>query len=519
MRFLFPEIILTILFSLVLCQSSWLGQFSFEYSFLLSGFLFLIVSISSLIRLRNLTMDAKRKKYWLFSYFFLLVFPLLIVLTYAIKHGLCSFVSGLQWFVLLPGITTFYAIACSIWAISYGKNGFKTWLIAWFPTLIFSAITLLDLYYDPSIFFYHPVFGYFPGPIYDEWIPKFSSLYTYRIWVVIFSFWLIIRDSTEEKKWKVGVLILFPLFCRQELGWHYSHTWIQRQLANHIETKNAVIYFSEVQSIEAVAFAKQIDRKISKIEQFLRVPIADDKIKIYVYPDSISKKKWTGTQYTLVGNPMQRSLHVLSLNINDPILSHELTHVLASPLGISIFHISPKIGLLEGLATAVQKNSLGISVDEWSKIMQTKKQLPDIARTLDGYSFWKENPTRVYLACGSFVNWLIHEYGMDKFKKVYRGEDFDSAYAIPLGSLIASWEKYIQPIPVTDDKVKRAESYLLEKPFYQKHCVHEVAEQLMEYSLCTSEGCEPYLFKACKLDLENIKLQKKCEAVQTQKSN
>lgn len=516
MKFLFPEIILTSLLSLVLCQSPWLGQFSFEYSFLLSGFLFLIVSISSLIRLHHIIMDAKQKKYWLLSYFFLLVFPLLIVLTYAAKHGLCSFTSGLQWFVLLPAITTFYAIACSMWAISYGKNGFKTWLIAWFPTLIFSAITLLDLYHDPSVFFYHPVLGYFPGPIYDEWIPKFSQLYTYRIWVVIFSFWLIIRDSTEEKRWKVGVLILFPLFCRQELGWHYSHTWIQRQLDNHIETKNAMIYFSEPQSKPAVEFSKQVDRKISKIEQFLHLPINENKVRIYVYPDSVSKKKWTGTQYTLVGNPMQRSLHVLSLNINDPILTHELTHVLASPMGIPVLHISPKIGLLEGLATAIQKSSLGISIDEWSRVMQIRQQLPNIAHTLGAVSFWKENPTRVYLASGSFVSWLIREYGIDKFKKVYRGENFDSTYATSLSSLIQSWEKYIQSITVTEDKMKRAESYLQEKPFYQKHCVHEVAEQLMEYSLCKDEGCEPYLFKACKLDLENIKLQKKCESVSTQ---
>ena len=172
MIFLIPEIIILAISSFIICQSAWTGQFSFEYSFFLTSVVFAVVTISALVR-KSQTNDYKDKLRNIGSYLTTLVIPLVIVLLYSLKYGLCSLKSGILWFALLPGITLLYSLGCATWAKNSQRTGWKLWLTCLMPTILLSILTLRDLYVDPQISFYHPVLGYFPGPVYDEWIPRF----------------------------------------------------------------------------------------------------------------------------------------------------------------------------------------------------------------------------------------------------------------------------------------------------------------------------------------------------------
>jgi hypothetical protein len=509
MRFFWQETIAVIVVSLLLCLSPWTGQFSYEYSFFLTVALFPILTVSTWIRFQNQTWNLQTKIKILFSYLVVLLIPLSIVLMFSWKYGICSFTSGLIWFVTIPLITTVYCVGCGMWAASYAKQKWITLLLALLPTILFSCLTLRDLYIDPSLKFYHPVLAYFPGPVYDEWIPKFLSLYTFRAWIMVLSFWFLIRGSIPSKQWLGGVVLLFPIFMRMPLEWHHTHHQIQDKIGISFETKYANIYFPKTQLHLVGEFATFVDTTISDISKRLNINYPEEKIRIYIYPDATLKKKWTGTQYTLVGNPMQRSLHLLSMS-QDPITIHELTHVISAPMGIPLFKISPRIALMEGLATAMQEQEMNLPIDEWARTMQAQNMLPDIDRSLGAFSFWKQNPTRVYLASGSFVKWLLENFEVEKFKKVYRGISFNSAYGRSTAQLVEEWKNDIQKIPVTDETIQKTKKYLEAKPFYQKKCVHEVADLLMNYSTCKQNECKIYLFKACDLDKENVRLQEKC---------
>lgn len=503
-----PEIFLLLTVSLLLCQFAWTGSFSFEFSFLMSTFIFIIFLPSAMFRL-SAQHSFKEKLIELKNYFVLLGIPLLIVLLYGTKYGICNFGIGLSWFMLLPAVTTIYSVGCAFFAKSFKVSKFWQWLLALAPTILFSILTLIDLYFDPQISFYHPVLGYFPGPLYDEWIPLFGSLIAYRVWLILFSIWILSKSSVKKKYWIMMGVILLPLLFRGNLGWHYSHSHIQKLLHGHITTQYADIYFSNLQTKSMNHFSRSIDFYVEDISKKLKIPPPTQRIRIYIYNDSFQKKLLTGTGNTFVGNPMQKALHILPTDISDTILVHELSHVVASPLGIPFLKISPKIGLLEGLATSFQLSQMDLSPHEWAKAMLDIKQLPDLNHSLNAISFWKDNPTRVYLASGSFVQWLIETQGIEKFKHVYRGETFKKNYFQTLPLLLDAWKKFLSTIHIDQSSQELVSYFLSKKPFYQKKCVHEVARWEIKFDQCmkNKKKCDSYIYQACQLDPNNPSLR------------
>lgn len=505
MKSYWPEILAVTLVSFFLCLSPWTGTLSFEFSFFLSILIFPIVFFSSMKRTKRAAFELKQKVQWVGYYLLLLIIPLTMVSLYSAKYGTCRIGVGLLWFLLLPVVTVVFTVSSAFFARSYKNLHWMRYFIGLFPFFAFSILTVRDMYVDPSLSFYHPVLGYFPGPLYDEWIPRFSALYTYRFWILLFSGWLLLRGNIPEGKWRLCALIIAPFFLRNELGWHHSHKWIQKHLTGKVQSRYTEIYYAGQNSVDMRQLGKSLDFYVDLISEKLELK-PEEKIRVYIYENAYQKKRWTGTGNTFIGNPIQRTLQILPTDASDPILVHELSHVVAAPIGISMLHISPRIGLLEGLATSFQTAQMGLSVHEWAKAMVDLNKLPDLTQSLDALSFWKENPTRVYLASGSFVQWIMDTYGVDKFKKVYHGDSFDSIYQMPLEILLEEWKKSLTKIEISESSMDLANYFLSQKPFFQKRCVHEVAELEVKFSNC-KDNCVRYLDLACDLDPSNPDLR------------
>ncbi|MEZ4846924.1 MAG: hypothetical protein R2877_08355 [Bdellovibrionota bacterium] len=512
MKKLSPEVIAVALISLVFCQFKWTGAFSYEFSFFIGLAMFFLAFSSTILRHRHATLSFVSKCKWIIHHLCLLLIPLGIVLLYSLKHGICSFQTGMKWFFLLPVVTTIFAACSAFFGLSCSTS--KTWgkiLLGLSPTILFSLLTLRDLYSDPPLSFLHPVLGYFPGPMYDEWIPMFTSLFTYRVWIIAFSFFLLTFHAMKKHRWLMMLLVLHPFIFRNSLEWHHSHKNIQKTLGSNIQSKHSRIYFKENNIASMRTLADSVDFYLEYLSKKMDVSLPSEKIRIYVYPDEYQKKKLTGTANTLVGNPMQRTLHILPTQASDTILIHELSHVVAAPMGIPFLKISPRISLLEGLATAMQPSHLDMSIHEWAKSMLDLGKLPDIESSLNAFSFWKENPVRVYFAAGSFTQWLIDAYGIDRFKKVYLGKSFEKSYEKPLQDLIGEWKTFLTKISVPPSFIDLADYFFSQKPFHEKKCAHEVAEAEMRFSTCNqkNQDCRKFLDRACNLDPENPMLRLK----------
>ena len=67
---------------------------------------------------------------------------------------------------------------------------------------------------------------------------------------------------------------------------------------------------------------------------------------------------------------MQGRVHLLDPDPRSSVLTHELPHVVAAPLGIPGLGLTLRVGLMEGLATAVERYRGDLSIHEWARALQ-----------------------------------------------------------------------------------------------------------------------------------------------------
>jgi tetratricopeptide (TPR) repeat protein len=118
---------------------------------------------------------------------------------------------------------------------------------------------------------------------------------------------------------------------------------------------------------------------------------------------------------------------------------------MAGDFGTELLHMSPKIGLLEGLAVAADWSGDVYDPHQWSKALIENGMAPDI-EDIAGFGFWYAPPAQSYTLMGSFSRYLIDTYGMEKFKTVYRTGNF-SVYGKSLPELEADWKKFLAGLP------------------------------------------------------------------------
>lgn len=185
----------------------------------------------------------------------LLAFPFFVGLASSYVKNDCSVSSGIQFFLLIPGVSVIFATALGAFSASFfGKRGFFVGSIILTLTICYSVV---GLYYQPHLFTYNTVFGYFPGPIYDRVIPVTQSFVLYRVNTLLWAMLLIVlasmKNSFSERSLGLSHIVIFAaLFSiisagyiySQELGFGYSREYIKNVvLGGSYETDNFNIYY------------------------------------------------------------------------------------------------------------------------------------------------------------------------------------------------------------------------------------------------------------------------------------
>lgn len=485
------DIVLLSLFAFLLCQSNWTGAFAYEFCFLLAAFSSVLFSISTSYRFsffqKHRSIQQADILRTVFSSQLSLLGPLAVVLAHSFQIPTCRYDVGFQWFLLLPVISTLYGCSCGIWAARMNSSLIKTILWSITPSLMFLALNLRDLLFSPSLFLFHPGISYIAGPIYDEWIPLDTRIITFRLWTVFLSLWLLFTPNLKctqtkfklKNWWFAGLIIFSVFFFREQWGWFYGFSSVEKALSQEHKGKFVKLHHASGHLFpkDAKILVKSLDFRVSHLTQELNLETESfGPIDVYLYPSAKLKKKLTGTRHTAIGNPIQQSLHVLETNPASSWFTHELTHVLAKPFGVPGLGLSFRVGLLEGLATAMEEHRNGLSVHEWARAMQVLGVLPKIHDLFQISGFWAQSASRAYLSSGSFCRWLMDSYGTEKFKKIYRGHSFLSVYQQELKDLILQWEKYLSTVRLSQNALQRAEPYLKTKSIAHRPCPHDVAE-------------------------------------------
>lgn len=485
---------LVLIVSITLTFFPLIGTLGFEFSatsaILLS---FLSVFVSSSLISSSLLRDRARKdlsdaigSIFIINFLLLLLAYVIGLASSVIKED-CFIKEGSMFFVLIPVVSVFFSATLGmLTGYLFGRKGIFIGLLL---ILVIAFYALWHLYNGVSIFVYNPIFGFFPGPLYDEAIPITQTLIISRInillWGILLLLVLRIISGFGHSLIKVWDVILFIIVAisivvistnKPEIGISYSRDYITGNiLSDSLETENFIIYFApgtpEAKNIELIAMDHEWRYK--QLEEYLDVN-SSEKTTSYIYPDIETRKKVSGAGETTVANPIHNEIHLVYDSFPHPILKHELVHVMSGEFGNDILKLSPKIGLLEGIAVAADWRGKRFTPHQWAKVMLEMDIAPEI-KDIVGFGFWYAPSEVSYTIMGSFSRYLIDTYGIEDYKKVYKTGNF-SAYNKSIDELSLEWKDYLTTIEVPPETKAIAEARFSRPSIFQATCPRKVAQ-------------------------------------------
>ncbi|MGH7889998.1 MAG: tetratricopeptide repeat protein, partial [Thermodesulfobacteriota bacterium] len=263
---------------------------------------------------------------------------------------------------------------------------------------------------------------------------------------------------------------------KEELGVTFTRSYITENfLTASLETEHFSIYYTPgtTEARDIALIANDHEWRYKQLREFLQVS-SRVKIRSYIYPDVETRKKLIGAGETTIANPIHSEIHLVYDAFPNPILEHELTHVMSSEFGMRVLKVSPKVGLIEGLAVAADWGATnGFTSHQWSKSMFVKGVAPDI-KEIVGLGFWYAPPQKSYTLMGSFCRYLTDTYGIEKFKVLYQTGKF-SVYGKSLDDLISEWKKFLDGIDIPENAPILAEYRFSEPSIFQARCPRKVA--------------------------------------------
>ena len=418
----------------------------------------------------------------------LVVVPLLFMTVKGFFITNCNFLKGLSFFLLIPFISAIFGSSIGLFVSRVLDK--KIYRI--FTFLFISLLILLkapyDFIYGPSVNSFNHIFGFFAGPIYDEIVEIGKPLIFYRAYTLTLSIFFITLALTVKRikgtelisKALSAIFIisfltaLFFIFDGENLGFNNTHNFIQKKLGGKFETGNFIFYFPKSLDGKVHTIADEFEYNFAVLKTDLKIS-PYGKISVYIYKDEETQKDLMGSRGIFISKPSTKEIHLTyAFPLYLPI-KHELTHILAGEFGFPIIKISPRIVLLEGLAEAMVGYHENITLDEYCSALFKLGFDLDINSIMSPLGFWSKQGAIAYFKGGSFTKFLIDNYGIDKFKEVYRGRSFKEVYGKFSKNITDDWIKKIKEIQISDEQLKKAEILFKPKGIFEKSCAHEVA--------------------------------------------
>ncbi len=434
----------------------------------------------------------------------LLLIPLIVISLNAVVVKNCAFAQGLVYFLLLPYCTMIFSVAMALVAGTLSRHGLALLY------LIISVIVLhivVVTYFQPQLFAYNFILGFFPGITYDETLSDQTLLVIYRQFTIIASFMLfslffiLLRTydanagvmenlrsvrrniSSDKPLWSVvavcaAVLISGHLF-RAEIGFEYSSADIQQKLGRRSESKHFIFYYRENDyAAEDMRRTKaEAEYHFQKISRELRVGgRSGDKIEVFVYPDGAWKQQFIGTTTTNIAKPWNRQIH-LTVSTMASTFRHELVHILAGEFGFPIIRASTRMGLNEGLAVAADWDEGLFSPHRYAAALEREQGLEFINSLFTYTGFARQSGSLAYITAGSFSRYLIDRFGIERFQLVFPNGNFVAAFGEPLDRLTNDWRAFLRTVDVSELPPKTIRSMFFHPSIFYKTCPRRIAEQ------------------------------------------
>lgn len=418
---------------------------------------------------------------------------------------------GLAYWALIPGISVANGVMVGCVA-GLLEPRWQRYLAGLLIVLAAVALFAAQLALEPPIVGFQIFLGYFSGSIYDEALALPPAFVAYRVInLILIAGLLALFESIWRVRtgryagWATVVALALLLggtvawFDREEAGVDLKSETIAEALGGRIETEHFVIFYPAEQGFEERAedIAEDHEFRYAELKAFFETdPVAlhGKKVRSYVYPDRERKGAMMGGRRTQVAKLWLHEIHILWREYGDHMLAHELAHVFTEPFGTGPLRLSTRwgvginMGLVEGIATAADWPHRTMTPHEAAASLRRLDRAPSIRELLGASGFWTQSSSRAYTMVGSFIRFVVDEYGIDKLKKAYGRGEFKAAYGKSLDELVSEWEVFIDALELDEQTMSRAK-FIYDRPsIFQKVCARTVAEYRRRARLAAVSG-------------------------------
>lgn len=474
-------IFIVLLFNLLFIQQPLLNTFGYEFAALNS---LLLVIVSGLYSISFFKKNPNEILVLCKKLIFLLIIPLLVTIVYSLLTMFCSFWDGLLFYLLITFPSVF--IGCSIGIISllYVKKYHKIFFVV--VIMLLALIPVLEIYFNPQVYFYSPLIGYFPGNIYDEGLSPDWKLFFHQFLILIYFIPIIFLFSKKKElvlrnKIKLAIVLLFVAiifqFLSPSLGFSTTYYSLDSQLSNKIKTASTTLHYDDMTETEATYIALNQQYYFEELSKKLKVNLSEN-IDVYLFNSRQQKKQLFGAGNADVAKPWQYSIYI-SKDSWENTLQHELIHVFSADFGSGIFKLASgfNAAMIEGLAEAVDNNYDDYSIQEVTALAYNNNYKVDISNLFQGLNFFKQNSTLSYTYSGAFFKYLINKYGIEKVKSFYNNGNFESDFRTNFSTSQKEFETILKSVTVIGDK-SMADYYFGRLSIIQKVCPRFISDRL-----------------------------------------
>jgi tetratricopeptide (TPR) repeat protein len=437
------------------------------------------------------------------AYALFLLLPFIVISANIVLVRNCSYLEGILFYLLIPVVTAVFSVALAGMCATLFYRARSMYFVVWLAIL--GHISFLG-YFTPQIYAYNFILGYFPGFSYDEVLSPTTTLVGFRL-VTIFVAGVLVtmttvlvdrvrpRDSLVTKF--VGVVsvftkrpwngrVFFLIFSvivlvvvwivRIELGFESSLGAIAQRLDRTYSTEHFLIHYAgESFSDEEIrSVADEHEFQLGQVAEKLQVRFGG-KIRSFVYPDDETKRRFIGAGATNIAKPWRREIHMNKDSWRN-VVKHELVHVVAGDFGLPVIRASYNIGLVEGLAMAVEWDFGNRTLHEYAAAVRHFGLVKEPRKLLSVTGFAMQASTVSYVLTGSFVRFLIDRYGMMRFKDVYRGRDIQYVYGKDEAGLVWEWEQFLGRYSIPENWKDHVSFFFARKSIFARECARYIAK-------------------------------------------
>ena len=363
--------------------------------------------------------------------------------------------------------------------------------------LLYAAWPIL---FGPQVFAFSSLYGYVPGPLYDETLKVTSALGWFRLQTALGTVLLLTLTSALFESrlavltWRPPSLNAALLLSLTSIGWAALDSYrttlgfgatdasVQEALGGQEETEHFTLYYPRGKKrLELERMTRDMEFRYQQLAEFLGTT-APGKVSVYWYRNGDEKNRLVGASRTQFAKPWRREVHINDAPFPHEVLKHELVHALAAPFGAKPFGVTatlgglfPHAGVIEGLAVAVDNPVDDLTLHQWAKGLKQLELLPDAAALMKPAGFYAAPPSRAYTAAGSFIRWLQDQHGSEKLRALYRQGDFQGVYGQSLDALGQEWSAFLDTVPLDEESKQLAYARFRRASIFARACAREVA--------------------------------------------